>query len=346
MPLQVKAHARDERVVTDVVDELTQHRRTLGVGDAVEVLQRRVGVGRGRARDGVRRRRPLRRVTPCLAAGGDVDPRVVELGGRDERAVGHVLGERLVEPQVVPPLHRHEVAEPHVRHLVADRVGARQVLGAARGAGEDELVAERHAPRVLHRARVELGNEHLVVLAERVSDAEQLVVVVERLARHGEHLVGLRLEPVAQRGARVQREGNAVVLSRDGGEGAGADGDEIRRERFRRRSAPELRLDLAHGAVGDDRPPLRGAHGDVVRRLEVGLVEAGVDARCRVHEQVAVDVVVAVGGVGGPVQALPVAPVRHARGDDEFVALGEIVEAQATTVEGRGDVEVTPVERR
>jgi hypothetical protein len=40
---------------------------------------------------------------------------------RERREVGR---EALVQPQVVPPLHRHEVAEPHVRHLVQDQVVA------------------------------------------------------------------------------------------------------------------------------------------------------------------------------------------------------------------------------
>jgi len=40
------------------------------------------------------------------------------------------LGERLVEPQVVPPRHGDEVAEPHVRQLVQDRQARRSMIAS------------------------------------------------------------------------------------------------------------------------------------------------------------------------------------------------------------------------
>lgn len=43
------------------------------------------------------------------------------LGGGDDDVL-HEAGEALVEPQLVPPLHRHQVAEPLVRQLVRDHL--------------------------------------------------------------------------------------------------------------------------------------------------------------------------------------------------------------------------------
>ena len=52
---------------------------------------------------------------------------------------------------------------------------------------------EGHAPGVLHRAGVELGDEELVVLAERVPHAEVRVVPVEALPGDLEQLVGVHV---------------------------------------------------------------------------------------------------------------------------------------------------------
>ena len=101
----------------------------------------------------------------------------------DAHPVTHVVGERLVQPEVVPPLHRDQVAEPLVGHLVRDHVGPVAALALGRLRPEHQLVGEGDTARVLHGAGVELGHERLVVVAERVADAEQPVVLVEALRR-------------------------------------------------------------------------------------------------------------------------------------------------------------------
>ena len=100
-------------------------------------------------------------------------------------------GERLVEPQVVPPPHGDQVAEPHVRHLVQHRLGAPLVGRAGDLAAEDVVLQEGHGAGVLHRAGVELGHEQLVVLAERVRHAEVVVVEAEALLGLGEQPLGV-----------------------------------------------------------------------------------------------------------------------------------------------------------
>src|SRR5262245_42940246 len=45
------------------------------------------------------------------------------------RKPGSAVSGRLVQPQGVPPAHGDQVAEPHVRHLVQDRLAARLPAG-------------------------------------------------------------------------------------------------------------------------------------------------------------------------------------------------------------------------
>ena len=88
--------------------------------DAVEVLLGGLQVGRVGG-DRVGRRQLVLAVSPGLAPGGEASPGPGEPRRFGRGVVGHELGERLVQPQVVPPPHGHQVAEPHVGHLGADR---------------------------------------------------------------------------------------------------------------------------------------------------------------------------------------------------------------------------------
>ena len=119
---EVLAQRGDERLAADVGDELLEHRGALGVGDAVEVdldVLEVADVGDDR----VRRRTagPGCRPRPSPTCRRSSRPR--PLGGLGLAGRRRPLGERLVEPEVVPPLHGHEVAEPHVGELVQDGQG-------------------------------------------------------------------------------------------------------------------------------------------------------------------------------------------------------------------------------
>ena len=177
---EVGAHAREELVLAHPRDELLEHARALGVGDAVEVDLDVLEVAHV-GDDRVRRGQLVLAVGPVLLERRERGPGARPargLGGRERR---HVLGERLVQPQVVPPAHRHEVAEPHVRELVQDRHRAALDRGLGDLGAEHVGLEERHRARVLHRAGVELRHEELVVLGERVRDAEG--ALVERRSR-------------------------------------------------------------------------------------------------------------------------------------------------------------------
>ena len=104
------------------------------------------------------------------------------------------LGERLVQPQVVPPAHGDQVAEPHVGQLVQDRVGPLLVLEVGDLRAEDVVrLGVRDAAEVLHRAGVEVGHPELVVLGQRVAHAELLVEEVEALLGDQEQVVGVEV---------------------------------------------------------------------------------------------------------------------------------------------------------
>ena len=81
----------------------------------------------------------------------------------------HERGEGLVQPDAVPPLHRDEVAEPHVRELVGDDVGDVLQLGLRRGRSVDE---HQHLPTepLLRRCRLGRRTRRLVGAHLRVFD--------------------------------------------------------------------------------------------------------------------------------------------------------------------------------
>ena len=169
--LKVLADAGEEGVLPDPRDELLEHAAALGVGDAVEVDLHVFEVVDGRD-DRVGRGQLVLAVGPALLHGLKGGPGFVPLGGFGGGNRRGPLGERLVEPQVVPPLHRDEVAEPHVGELVQDRDDAALFHGVGDLAAEDIDLGEGHRTRVFHSARVELGHKQLVVFLKGVGKAE------------------------------------------------------------------------------------------------------------------------------------------------------------------------------
>ena len=206
---EVVPQTGQELLQPDVGDELLEHAGALGVGDAVEVH-----LDGGQVRDvgghRMRRRQLVLPVGPRLLHVRERRPRLGVLGGLGLAQHRGERRERLVEPQVVPPLHRDEVAEPHVRHLVQHGLGAPLVGRPGDLAAKDVVLQERHRARVLHRAGVELGNEQLVVLAERVRHAEVVVVEAESLLGLGEQPLGVH--ELGQRLAAEQAQRDVAVL--------------------------------------------------------------------------------------------------------------------------------------
>ena len=91
---------------------------------------------------------------------------------RVDAEVRHERRERLVQPDPVPPAHRDEVAEPHVRELVRDRLGDVEplVVRRLRRIEQQQRLAVGDEPGVLHRALREVRDRRLVELLLRVRD--------------------------------------------------------------------------------------------------------------------------------------------------------------------------------
>ena len=221
---EVPLEALAEGVLAHPGHQLLQRRGALEVGDAVEVEPDGVGVD-DVGGDGVGGRQLVLGHGAGLGAGGEADPGVGEAGGLGQGVGGHVGGEALVEPQVVPPPHGDQVAEPHVGHLVQEGVGPALVGGLGLAGAEHHVLVEGDAARVLHGAEVELGHEELVVLGERVRVVELVLEEVEALAGEGEQLVGV--EVLGQRLPAVDAQVDLAVDVADHVVRAGDHGDQV-----------------------------------------------------------------------------------------------------------------------
>ena len=94
--------------------------------------------------------------------------------------VAHEGGEALIEPDVVPPLHRDQVAEPHVSNLMSNNPGHRLLrpdAGILVDVHEDLAIGNR--PPVLHRTIRKLWDSYLVQLGQLIRYPEVGFVVVE-----------------------------------------------------------------------------------------------------------------------------------------------------------------------
>ena len=349
---EVGVDSGEEVLFAEPGDELAECGGALGVGDAVEVEEGGGGVGNGVGvgGDGVGGGALVGVVAPALSGDSEFDPGVgvwglpcsngVESsgkGGFGEGLVAHVFGEGLVEPDVVPPGEGDEVAEPHVCHFVGDDHGAGLAFGVGDGGAVDEFVAEGDESGVLHGAGVEFGDEGLVVGVEGVGLVEFLVVAVVAGAGDVEDLVGVGVEVGGERAAAVDAEGEAGVVGGDRVPGACGDGDEVGGDGWGGGDGPAAFGGLGGGAVAEDGPAGGCGDGEVEHGFEVGLVEGGEDPLDVFHEELGVDVGLAVGGVGEAVHAFAGAGVVHGGVDGEFVgACGEAVQGVAVLVEALG----------
>ena len=148
---QVVVDPAPEGLLPEPALDHAEHRLALGVGEA-DRLHHRLGVGvrqpdrlGGGARVGGHQRVD---VAELGAAGAELGAQPVG------RLVAQPVGEGLVEPEVVPPGHRHQVAEPHVGELVGRDAGSAGAAGSrSRLAGSAAgVVGEGDQAGILHRA--------------------------------------------------------------------------------------------------------------------------------------------------------------------------------------------------
>jgi len=93
--------------------------------------------------------------------------------------VAHPRREALVEPQIVPPGHRDEVAEPLVGHLVGDDRGD-NLTGDGRAVlrvNQQGSLAVCYRSPVLHRSGGEVRQRYVVEFGQWVRYSEVVVEV-------------------------------------------------------------------------------------------------------------------------------------------------------------------------
>ena len=243
MGFEIGLHAFAKGFRAEVVFNGQQHVAGLAVGNAVEHLVDFVGrfsLGADGARGGLRIQ-----VERVLLLNGD-DLRYMPLrmhGGNG--LVLHPGGEAFVEPDVVPPLHGHQVAEPLVSHLVGDH--QRHVfLGIHRrcfGIEEQVGFAVGDGAKVFHGSCLEVGQANQIELLERVGNSEVGVVVVQYIfgnfdaIRSERNLVG--------RGAYA--DGDAVLAAAGALEVADQEREQIRTHFG---SGPEVECMLVRAGTG------------------------------------------------------------------------------------------------
>ena len=277
MTAEVGLHAAAESVLAEPRLDHLEDRLALRVRDAVErvldvVLRGDRLPDPARARDAVGVEGPR--------AGGDPLQRDAPLGSE---AVGDLLAhparEALVEPRVVPPRHRDEVAEPLVRELVR-RDAHPRAAGVDRLfllALDHEAHSVRDEARVLHR-EADPGDRDLVELLVRVRPVE---VLLEQLQDPGRRLAGPR--GVRRAAPRHEEAGRHAVAAHradvDRVERADRERHQVARQRLRRSEADEIVRALARrrggGRVREDGPSGWHAQRDLPGDLVPGLVEAG-----------------------------------------------------------------------
>ena len=275
---EVIAHAALEGLGAEVALEHVEDAGALLVRDAIERSED-VVLGDDRLTD-------LARADQAVAlergvAAGELAlvlvPRRIE--ARDDLPA-HPAREALVEPDVVPVRHRHQVAEPLVRELVRrDRDPAQPALVRGLAVHQHQGLGVSDEAGVLHRAKPdgERDREH-VHLVVRVRRGE---VVLEQIDDPGRRL------------GRVRRVGGAVSERDDADRRAAlglagvddlerpdAERDQVRRQRPGLRKLDALLVALERGLAGDRRVRHRDQRpGHVERQLPRHLVVRLVEAR-------------------------------------------------------------------
>src|SRR6266540_2078221 len=94
----------------------------------------------------------------------------------------HECCEALVEPEIIPPLHSHQVPEPLMTHLVSDNLG-HQLLDPNTAVLVDKQgdLSERDCSPVLHRTSRKLWHGDQVKLGKNILYPEIFLEELDRL---------------------------------------------------------------------------------------------------------------------------------------------------------------------
>lgn len=138
----------------------------------------------------------------------------VDLG---DAVVGDEIGEGLIQPEVVPPLHGDEVSEPVVSHLVGDGICESSQSGGVNLFSEDVEVVEGDEASIFHCSSVVLRAEDLVVLAEVVGGLEIFLVELHTLVSDLKHEISHSLQMDSKTLSGIETHGEVLIVRGLGG---------------------------------------------------------------------------------------------------------------------------------
>ena len=182
---EVELHTEFEGLRSDIFVHLLQEAAALAIGNTIEEFfgfDGVFGLGGNRMRGGslVRTDAPLL-VLDQIQPGLIFDILVGVLA-----QTGHKCGERLVEPEVIPPNHSDQVAEPLMRDFVHDHVLEPEFPGPCGLCLEQNHFGIGDAPHVFHGAEVILRADNVVHFLVRILSVHEFRVEADRVVLNTE----------------------------------------------------------------------------------------------------------------------------------------------------------------
>ncbi len=147
----------------------------------------------------------------------------------------HERREGFIQPEPVPPGHRHQIPEPHMGVFVGHDVGDPLHLRMRRAVPVDQQrrLAERDGPEIFHGARGEIGDRQEIQLVAGVGDPIVVLEVAQRRRRdvlpEGGEVRFARHGPEPDRGAPDQGRRGGFDPSHDEGHEIGRHLDGVRK---------------------------------------------------------------------------------------------------------------------
>jgi hypothetical protein len=108
------------------------------------------------------------------------------------------LSKRLVEPEIIPPVHSDEIAEPHMGNLVQEDMSSSADITVGIHPLWNECFRVSHGTRVLHRTVGEVRTEYAVEFVEWVQVVEETLVELQAIPLEFVDIVLFCLNVLAQ----------------------------------------------------------------------------------------------------------------------------------------------------
>lgn len=91
-----------------------------------------------------------------------------------------ILGKALIQPEIIPPLHRNQIPEPVMRHLMHNRIPKPNHPLLGDRIPEYIPIIEGNNASILHGPPLVLMREYLIILGEWIRVPEVLLEELHR----------------------------------------------------------------------------------------------------------------------------------------------------------------------